>query len=170
MRHIFALCLLAASVAAAQQQVPDTCQRILPAPSVRLLSGDSAVRTIVAREKRNATHVFLEKGGVYDFVARGLWQDGDHIRPVTGSGFTLRDVPWLGRGPLWIAHFFRAVGGNWFLLVGEVAGTSKQVFAIGDSLKNWTAPDSGEFSAFANDVAHWSNNKNCLDLTIRRVR
>jgi hypothetical protein len=167
-------------------------------PSKRLQVGQSLECEVYARERWNALHVYLERGAVYRFFARGTWLSGSKTTGPEGLTGIIERIPLLFSNLLGEAEsFYRTATQNpsahfaltrryeyfpWFSLVGAIANDGRweatendgtpgehQVFPIGTE-HTLTVSDPGYLYAFMNDAWDlYGNNRGSLSLTIERL-
>lgn len=166
--------------------------------SLRLDIKESAVFTIHAAKKYNATQLYCQQGETYRFQAEGQWLQGK--QKSNAKGIVLSSRPWaaislwkhclfhliqktwriLLRNPLARFPNTRRINhGPWMCLQGEIANgdavnvqtgqpEAHETFYCGDGLHQ--VKKDGYFYAFANDA--WENypyNRGHIRLTITRV-
>ena len=69
-----------------------------------------------------------------------------------------------------IKPFKRFPDSKWFSLIDSIETTNDDAFLIGKELTHYTAPKSGDFCAYANDlVRYYSNNSGKLLLTVKCI-
>jgi hypothetical protein len=159
---------------------------------------DSHVVDIFARERWNATAVFLESGVTYQLTATGEWLDGSVKSGPKGSKdgkFEPSEIAHLvssGLGKL--EGLFGKITGNveadfwwtrrredfpWFALVGVIANgdgagpggglADHETFLVGDGVTISPKRD-GYLFCYANDAWHaYNNNRGSISLTIKRL-
>ncbi len=133
-----------------------------------LAIGESATKSIVARNTWNDTGIRLVAGQEYRFTAVGEWIDW-YIRcgPEGYPSFTPLPLPFLARPLEWLR---RAPREQWFALIGAIDRNPQTQFRIGTQ-RTLIAPATGMLTCFANDIMffYW-NNIGSVDLTITRTR
>jgi hypothetical protein len=159
---------------------------------------DSEFVEIFARERWNATSVFLESGVAYQLTATGQWLDGSVKSGPKGSKdgkFELSEIAHLASSGLGkLEDLFGKITGNvkadfwwtkraekfpWFALVGVIANSDgagptgslldHETFLIGDGM-TISPTKSGYLFCFANDAWHaYDNNRGSVRLTIKRL-
>ena len=143
-----------------------------------LAAGESTVVSIFACEPNNHTALMLEKGKTYQFTVdkntddtQQKWLDSNIA--CDANGWDRSDVS-LGLKEIAIAEmepFKRFPDSKWFSLIGSIGTSSDDAFLIGEELTDYTAPKSGEFCAYANDlVRYYGNNSGKLLLTVKCVQ
>jgi len=139
-----------------------------------LTAGQSITLSIFACEPNNHTALMLEKGKAYQFMVAKTDENKDQqwfdaTIACDANGWDRHDVS-LGLKEIAIAAmapFKRFPEAKWFTLIGNIGTKDEDAFLIGSELAKFTAPKSGEFCAFANDlVRYYGNNSGKLQLTI----
>ncbi|MEH6383454.1 MAG: DUF2235 domain-containing protein [Colwellia sp.] len=139
--------------------------------------GKSTTVSIFAYEPNNHTALMLEKGKTYQFIVEKLVNNKqqqwfDATIACDANGWDRADVS-LGLKEIAIAAmapFKRFPDAKWFTLIGSIGTASDYAFLIGTELTHFTAPKSGEFCAYANDlVRYYGNNSGKLLLTVRCI-
>ncbi|MDQ0390858.1 DUF2235 domain-containing protein [Labrys monachus] len=165
--------------------------------TIVLQPGQSATCDIFARERWNATGLFLEGGKAYRFAATGEWMDQEDKFSPAGkepSGFHFGDVARLAssvlgsletdyklltrRGNVDFWWTRRDDGRPWFALMGFVANAvtapdsnlaAGETFFIGDGT-SFAPRSSGYLYGFANDAWQaYDNNRGSVSLTVTMV-
>lgn len=164
-------------------------------PSRAVAPGKPAQMSIYARERWNATGLYLEAGVTYRFAAEGEWLDASiacgpggtedgrfHVGEIVHlAGSLIGDIEGLFRklSRNQQADFFgtrREEGAPWFSLIGVVANGWRpkgdcntlphQTFLIGKRA-TFTPLESGYLYCFANDAWHfYDNNRGSVRLTV----
>ncbi|HEY5718464.1 MAG TPA: DUF2235 domain-containing protein, partial [Motiliproteus sp.] len=146
--------------------------------NLRLPDANGIETRVYAHLKHNHTGIYLEQGKRYNIQVRTpskqRWRDGS-IHPVDGKGWDRGDVT-LGIKEFAIAGLepFRRVTtdksgkkAKWFTLCGCIGTQDDDAFVIGNSLKGYTPPRSGELCAFANDLDdYYGNNSGFLCIKV----
>lgn len=134
--------------------------------------GDAGtVETFVfAYQKYNHTGIYLQKGKTYliEVCDQYKWHDGG-VKQLDGLGWQRDDVA-FGLKEVAIAAMepFRRVDAPWFTLCGCFGDDDSTAFVIGNGLDHFTANQSGELCAFANDLdGFYGNNTGKLKIKIR---
>jgi hypothetical protein len=136
-----------------------------------LTVGDSATRTIVGYRNPNRTGLVMVHDGEYVLTTTGAWQDGAHVPPTDANGTPNGRLPTSARVFLWSFQRLRPVSNaNWMALVGKIDAPNQEHFLIGVGPASLKATADGELLALANDVLHYSNNRGCVMLTVRRTK
>lgn len=139
--------------------------------------GQSTIVSIFAYEPNNHTALMLEKGKSYRFIVERTTDDKpqkwfDAAISCNANGWDRSDVS-LGLKEIAIAAmspFKRFPEAKWFCLIGSIGTASDDAFLIGNELAHFTAPKSGEFCAYANDlVRYYGNNSGKLLLTVQCI-
>ncbi|UWQ74408.1 DUF2235 domain-containing protein [Leisingera sp. M658] len=163
-----------------------------------LAQGQCHMLDVYARERWNATGLFLEKSVKYNFKATGEWLDASiHCSPDGPvPGFQAGKIAYAVTAfSDWLQHHRRRKPGNasavargarreetmpWFCLVGVIANSSgvdpdthklspHETFKIGSSC-TYTPKESGYLYCFANDLwSFYGNNKGSVRLTVKRL-
>jgi hypothetical protein len=146
--------------------------------NLKILEVDqSTTLSIFAYEPNNHTALMLEKGKTYQFTVEKTANNKqqqwfDAAIPCDANGWDRSDVS-LGLKEIAIAAmapFKRFPNAKWFTLIGSIGTASDDAFLIGHELAHYTAPKSGEFCAYANDlVSYYGNNSGKLLLTVRCI-
>lgn len=166
-------------------------------PEKTLLAGHSATVDVFARERWNATGVWLEAGIQYCFSATGKWLDSSipcdaggtddgkfypgEAAQILASVSDKLETLWKGATKNQDVDFWlsRRVGSApWFALIGVVANSAAgasavpqqqhQIFVVGTECR-FTPAKSGYFYAWANDAWQmYDNNRGSVSLTITR--
>ncbi|WP_283196059.1 hypothetical protein [Rhizobium sp. AN80A] len=99
----------------------------------------------------------LRQGATYAFKASGTWTDWYIKKSANGY-----ESPWLEP----VAKCKVMPDKPWFVLVGAIDKDKSTAFAIGESLKPWSAPRDGILYCCANDIPwmYW-NNSGAVELT-----
>jgi hypothetical protein len=164
-------------------------------PTRRLAIGEkSEPMEIYAREKWNATPLYLEAGATYRFSAHGEWMDwyqksgpaGTARNPWHGLAVLLKEPRWIHLlNPLtetvqWLLFWARrSVTAPWMALIGAVGDAGNpQVHGMPAKMTQFTigaqtvqTPENGGyFYAFANDARpmHY-NNRGCVTVEVERI-
>jgi hypothetical protein len=137
----------------------------------------SVIVPIFAYEPNNHTALMLEKGKSYQFTVEKT-ADDEHQQWLDANihsdanGWDRGDVS-LGLKEIALAAmapFKRFPDGKWFSLIGSIGTALDDTFLIGSELAHFTAPKSGEFCAFANDLErYYGNNSGKLLLTVKCI-
>lgn len=168
-------------------------------PSKYLRKSETVTLDIFARERWNATGLYLEAGTKYALTARGQWLDSDIKCGPAGSGdgkFELKEVFHIASSGLGkLESLFSKISGNekadfwwtkrvedfpWFALVGVIANGAgadangnpidHEAFVIGDGIEYAPRQGGGYLFCFANDAWHaYDNNKGSVSLTVKRL-
>lgn len=167
-------------------------------PSTVLAPGGQRDIDIFARQRWNATGLYLEAGVAYEFAARGEWLDSNINCGPDGCGdgsFQLGEVAqafgsalgeleklykkWSKKAQADWWGTKRVESADWFQLVGMVAnqagadgsGTPSEgeIVRIGQGCR-FTPSRAGYLYCFANDAwKFYGNNRGCVQLTVRRA-
>lgn len=167
-------------------------------PSTHLDVGERKTVDVFARQKWNATGIFLEKGEKYELTATGQWVDASIKCGPGGTrdgDFNAGELVQMASSA-WgsLENLFKKITGNdetdlvltkrdedldWFALIGVIAnglGTTDSgnaaphhVFLIGEGTKTRIA-ESGYLYAYANDAWQmYFNNRGSVQLTVKRT-
>lgn len=137
---------------------------------------DTGITTFVHAHKfYNRTRILFEAGKTYSIsvIGSARWNDGG-IKSLDGEGWQREDIqdnPFEVEMDL--LKPFRRVNtddANWFSLCGSIGQDDTHAFVIGNGVDSYTAPVSGEFCAFANDLEeYYGNNTGFLEIRVSMV-
>lgn len=140
---------------------------------MRLAGGESVQIVIAARNTRNETALFLEKGSTYTakHIESKRWRDG--LRAARSWGVEFTGAKGLVAGLLeWLRPY---PAGGWFQVLGRI-DRGRQIFPVlGESKEcaaipyRFTAPADGELVLLVNDI-WYQNNSGFMTLEIQRPR
>jgi hypothetical protein len=164
-------------------------------PTKILGIGDIQEVVVYVREHWAETDIYLEKGGTYDFAAKGQWVLGGKTKcaPDNNKFFSLQRLSGSMFGG--VENFFKRVFHNekydflstkrveeipWFDLTGVVAnahnpdpnGTppSPEIFKIGREQRGYQPKESGYLYCFVNDAwGSYDAHQGSLTLTVKRI-
>jgi len=144
------------------------------APLMHILKkGESVLLPVFAHAYHNRTHLMLEAGASYRFKARAQprWYDGGIPCGPDGWDRKSQNLSWLKELAIGKSEPYRRhPGAKWFCLIGSIGTDDKELFEIGATSTRYTAPVSGEFCPFANDLRRmYFNNGGRIMLKVERL-
>ncbi|HEU4718322.1 MAG TPA: hypothetical protein VFU15_10830 [Bacteroidia bacterium] len=131
----------------------------------------SAPAVVPAKDPWYATGIFLRREGIYTLEVTPpgqTWKDGDGLGDISADG--KRALQLIGLYP-----FIRMPFEKWFALLGCIGRKRSTYFRIGSQRKDYSPPEDGELTCFANDALgfndYWysHNNEGEMHITVTRT-